>query len=570
MANSWTTTTNITRSIAGTSLVKGDASNSQIYTDTSISNISTYGDPYNYNPYSVSHGESQGLFVYHPHGDAGKPIILLSFDLASVPITVVPYSSKIRLTIGACNLLSSIGLEIYRVLKPFTLSASAAQYTSGYGWATYMLGSGADYDTVLLDSVPVMETYVSGDIVELDVTDAIKEIVSSTDRVARFMIKPNDSRYASAVANLEYIRFYSGNTATGSYIVGYDTGVVTYPYIGNGTTDIPTLSIDDVGAVSFYLADSFGAYSESNTQVAQGNEYYDAGFVVPGTSSTAWKMYVKNNLEGYLYDIRIWCDWARASTADFTGTGTCSMGYISTINGNPAEGSPTTQDWKMTCISGGDNSVWSVQGDLNSKVLYGSYTWYNMSPSTFQCVGASGYYSSTANTQGISFFLTDADPDIGDYWTWTTYQNTVVPGANIDSENYLWIAADVDGEYGVWERIQPAHSLITLPISAGSTDVPLTSVANFNNWDDVVLTNMSNGQKYINTISSVNISGSSLVLTGGTLIAFIPGDQVQTVPFSIGDMASLEVKPFWLSLNVLDEGVGTGMRALRIQVTEGM
>jgi hypothetical protein len=35
-------------------------------------------------------------------------------------------------------------------------------------------------------------------------------------------------------------------------------------------------------------------------------------------------------------------------------------------------------------------------------------------------------------------------------------------------------------------------------------------------------------------------------------------------------MISLETKPFWMSLNVLDQGVGTGIRALRIQVTEGM
>jgi hypothetical protein len=187
-----------------------------------------------------------------------------------------------------------------------------------------------------------------------------------------------------------------------------------------------------------------------------------------------------------------------------------------------------------------------------------------------QCIGSSGYYVSTANTQGIAFFVTNANPNIGDYWTWTTYQNTIVPGANIDSENYLWIAPDISGDAGAWQRIQPVHSLITVPVSAGGVNVSLTSVVNFNASDDVVLTRMQDGQKYINTISSVNTTGSALVLTGGTLVAFIPGDQIQTKPFSIGDMISLETKPFWMSLNVLDQGVGTGIRALRIQVTEGM
>ena len=559
MATTWETTTPTCRSFAGTSLAQGDASDSQTYIDNGLDGG------------IGSQGESKGLYIYNSAGTEGKPLILLSFDLTSVPATIVPYSTKVRLTIGACNMLAPIGLEIYQVLKPLTVSSNARNYDSTNAWNVYLLGAGSDYNATLLDSVSVPESYTSGDTVEFDVSTAVSDILGSNDRVARFMIKPNYARYASAIANHEYLRFYTGNPQTGWAAGGAsDQGYTFYPYTGNGTTDRPTIIIEDMGAVAFYLPDNYGQYSSYSVQVGQGVDYYDAGYVIPGASSTEWKMFIKNNLAGYLYDVRIWCDWARATIPQFTGTGTSTMGYISTINGNPGEGSPNTQAWKMTCISGGEiNSVWSVQYDNNSYALYGSYSWVGASPDTLTCVGASGFYSSTPSTQGIAFYLTDANPVVGDYWLWDTYQNTVVPGANIDSESYIMIAPDISGAAGSWHKIQPPHTLISLPVTAGSTNINTVSVIDFEVGNDVVLTNMQNGQKYINTISSINITGSQLVLTGGTTVAFVPGDQIQVTPFRIGDMAPSAVSPFWLMLDVPDIGMGTGARSARLQVTEG-
>lgn len=531
----------------GTAIQLGDASNTQSY---------VHGTAY----YSSTNGLS------FPMDQAGYnfPIFhrtraLVAFDLTAYPNTLIPSKAVFKLTLVDKHLHSDTSIEIYRMTKPFTQNANCQTYNGTNNWHGYMMDTN-DYDSSVLDIQPVQMTASASDQVSFDVSTAVIQAIESGDKFARFMIKLPENRYTSAYINGEYVRFFDW------YMHGWGDGV------GYVETEQPSLTIEEsLGLTTFYMANDDGTIG--TTKVETGAvDMFRFGYLLPGTTSANKKFFVKNNLKGYLFDVRVWCDWARATVPQFSGAAAVQNTYISVINGDPGSGSPTTQSWQMTCVSGGITSTWHIQGDHNTLANFGSQNWYDMSPTYLTLSGSGtsgvGYYNSTANTEGIYFGVTAYDPSVGDKWTWKTFQNTSVPGAVYDSELYGEIAPDISNAPGAFRVLQPAHTTISAPISEANTTLYVDSVDRFHEGDRVIIHDKFNNRKQISTISLIAITGS-VVITGGTLWPLVAGDVVYSEPLSVGDVASQGSKPFWLRLNVPDN-TDTGNRTFRLQVSEGL
>ena len=201
--------------------------------------------------------------------------------------------------------------------------------------------------------------------------------------------------------------------------------------------------------------------------------------------------------------------------------------------------------------------------------------WYAASPSALYLSGGNGEYISTASLGYVNVSMTSANPQVADTLTFSTISNTCVSGSLSDSDNYLQIAsANITGGCGIWHRLMPYHSPITVVASVGAYNFYVYDASGFSPGDGVVIMQATGFTNYqLSTIDTVNINTGHVTIVDALTSTLEVGDEVYTAPVSLGDLDPFGLgtyyKPFWVQVSA-PEGTSYGLRAVRVQAWEGI
>jgi hypothetical protein len=437
------------------------------------------------------------------------------------------------------------------------------------------MAPGADYDDVPLTSfvVPNTGTY-AGYKVSLDMTEFMRRVYRERTNILGlvFIADETPARRREYMVNKESINFYPGKAPYWPVNNVYGQSHSGGPnQLGNNTDQIH-IEVDYEGPLAVYQASGDGNIPTNAVPVAIDTKAAMMGYYLAGMTSVPQKFWIKNNIDSPLHNVRLMSDFAKVTVPVYVGNGISTMSPVVVINAAPGNGSPNTQAWRATCLTGGANSAWQIQVDQ------GINTWVLANPSTIACSGGVGSYTSAV--QGLSFNLTGTYPQVTDKITFSTIANTVATNAMGDSEYYLQIAPDIDGMYGAWDTIVPEMAYVSVAGEYGVTAVDTLGITGFSVGENVMFQNMTLGSVQTYDTVIVGISGTQLTITGGIPWNLNKGDIMFTNPFSLGDFNSYVVsdtsaaisggfyKAFWARI-VSPYGATTGVRTVRMNMWEG-
>ena len=505
-------------------------------------------------------------------------------------------SATLNLTMISSSLIKPTTIYVHRCLKQIGLVKTYGSYegnswqanadTSITPWSTGMtsgitswtqegMAPGADYDVKPLASfvIPSIGTY-AGYKVSVDVTELLRQVYRERTDILGLVFVADETpvRRREYMTNKESLNFYPGAAPYWPVNAVWGQAHSGGPNQLGGLADIINIEVTYDGPLAVYQAAGDGGIPINAVPVAIDTKAAMIGYYLAGMTSVPQKFFIKNNIDAPLYNVRLMSDFAKVTVPVYIGNGTAVISPIMVTNALPGVGSPNTQAWRATCLTGGANSAWQMQVDQNSS------TWVLANPSVINCNNGVGSYVSAV--QGLRFNLTSTYPQITDKITFSTIANTVASNAMGDSEYYMQIAPDVDGAYGVWDTIVPEMAYVSVAGGYGVTAVDTLGITGFSVGENVMFQNMTLGSVQTYDSFIVGITGTQLTITGGIPWNLNKGDIMFTNPFSLGDFKPYVVgensatitggfyKAFWVRI-VSPYGAVAGARTVRMNMWEG-